>query len=315
MKTIKIFFTDFWSEFDKENNFITNTLRDSYNIIVDAVNPDYLFYSYFGFNHFNYPSAIKIYFTGENDVPDFNLCDYAMGPFHISFEDRYYHLPLYQISNGYKDIFSKSLIPEKLLNRKFCNFIYSNGQLADPIRTEFFHKLSEYKKVDSGGRYLNNIDRAIEDKIQFISEYKFTIAFENCSLSGYTTEKLIDPMRVNSLPIYWGNPTVEKDFNADSFIFVNNYGSLEEAINEVIYLDNNDEAYLEKMDQPWINSFTEKNWEDNFLVFLSQIIEQDISKAKRTNTYGILKRYNKVRKREGNKKGFLKFPLFKKRDK
>ena len=41
----------------------------------------------------------------------------------------------------------------------------------------------------------------------------FTIAFKNDSYPGYTTEKIYEPMYVNSLPIYSGNPLVYRDFN------------------------------------------------------------------------------------------------------
>ena len=56
--------------------------------------------------------------------------------------------------------------------------------------------------------------------MDFIKDYKFVISFENSSYPGYTTQKLIEPMLVNSSPIYWGNKSVGKDFNTKSFINV-----------------------------------------------------------------------------------------------
>ena len=47
----------------------------------------------------NYPNAVKIYFTGENDVPDFNLADYALGFHYIDFGDRYLRFPLYLLDH------------------------------------------------------------------------------------------------------------------------------------------------------------------------------------------------------------------------
>ena len=82
MKTIKIYFVDFWDGFDPNNNFFTRLLSVKYDLVIDPVSPDYVFYSCFSFNIYKYPNAVKIYFTGENDVPDFNLADYALG-FHI----------------------------------------------------------------------------------------------------------------------------------------------------------------------------------------------------------------------------------------
>ncbi len=60
------------------------------------------------------------------------------------------------------------------------------------VRNNFFLKISKYKKVDSGGLALNNIGYIVKNKLEFIKDYKFTIAFENSSYSGYTTEKITD---------------------------------------------------------------------------------------------------------------------------
>ena len=80
---------------------------------------------------------------------------------------------------------------KELGDKKFCNFVYSNSGNCDPIREAFFHQLCKYKKVDSGGKYLNNIGKAVGDKLQFIKDYKFTIAFENSSCSGLYYRKII----------------------------------------------------------------------------------------------------------------------------
>src|SRR5260370_9612863 len=108
---------------------------------------------------------------------------------------------------------------------RFCNFVYSNRV---PFREKFFAELSKYKRVDAPGISMNNMagidsgngnsgDRW-QRKRAFISQYKFTIAFENSSYPGYHTEKLLDPMMVGSLPIYWGNPSIDRHFNPNSFV-------------------------------------------------------------------------------------------------
>ncbi|GHT41422.1 fucosyltransferase [Bacteroidia bacterium] len=300
MKEIKIFFVDFWKGFNNKNNFILSALKNQYHIIIDPHNPDYLFYSLFGSDHFRYQDSIKIYFTGENDVPDFNLCDYGIASALLTFGDRYFRLPLYTLYDGYEDVIAKvgnvgalhtTPLQQQYLQRKFCNFVYSNAQLSNPIREEFFHRLSLYKQVDSGGKYLNNIGGQVDDKINFIKDYKFTIAFENSSVSGYTTEKLLDPMQVNSIPIYWGNPNVDLDFNTKSFINIADYQSIDEVIKEIIYLDTHDEAYLEKLSQPWIGKEQKQNFLNELSIFLKNIIEQPVPLAKRTTPYGFFKRY------------------------
>ena len=103
-----------------------------------------------------------------------------------------------------------------LCSRGFCSFLYSNEKARE--RIDFFHRLSEVGRVDSGGKVLNNIGYRVEDKLKFYGKYKFSIAFENSQFPGYTTEKILHAFMANTVPIYWGNPLVGNDFNPDSFI-------------------------------------------------------------------------------------------------
>src|SRR6185312_9671314 len=107
--------------------------------------------------------------------------------------------------------------------KHFCNFLYSHQV---PYREEFFRQLSKYKKIDAPGKSMNNMESIDsiysgdiwERKRQFLSEYKFTIAFENYVYPGYQTEKLYDAMQANSIPIYCGDPNIKEIFNTASFI-------------------------------------------------------------------------------------------------
>lgn len=289
MKTLRIYFADFWKGFNPENNFITTKVNEG-NYIIDE-NPDFLFYSSQGNKHKNFKNCIKIYFTGENDVPDFNSCDYAISFHPIDFGDRHLRFPLYLLYGDYYERIkeTKQILPD-LAKRKFCNFVYSNSKLADPFRELFFRELSKYKKIDSGGRLLNNIGGPVADKMSFIQEYKFTIAFENSSVNGYTTEKIIEPMRVNSMPVYWGNPQVDLDFNKESFVWVKEKSKIKEIIDYIVFLDENEEEYLSKLSLPWLTTEqTQKNWDNDFSSFIRNILSQSPQEAKRTSDYGYTK--------------------------
>ena len=97
------------------------------------------------------------------------------------------------------------------------------------------------------------IGKTVEDKLAFIGRYKFTIAFENESHPGYTTEKIYEPMLVNSLPVYWGNPLVHRDFNPASFLNYYDYGSQDALIARIIEVDQNDDLYCDYLRQPWFH--------------------------------------------------------------
>lgn len=121
---------------------------------------------------------------------------------------------------------------------------------------------------------MNNIGHPVTDKNAFVQQYKFTLAFENSSYPGYTTEKIFQPMMVDSMPVYWGNPLIHLDFNTKSFINVNDYPDFESAIEQVIALDKDDDLYLQYMNQPYFlnNKPNEYVLEENLIKFLSNII-------------------------------------------
>lgn len=209
-------------------------------------NPEYLFYSSWGTQFLKYDNCIKIFFATENVRPDFNQCDYAIGYDRLCFGERYLTKPIYLHRNEFKD----GIRYEK---RKFCNFLYSNTQngAGAKLRQKFFNLLSKYKIIDSPGKACNNMVHHVSStrwdspvKIDFLSNYKFTIAFENSSYPGYISEKIIHTFQANSVPIYWGDPDITIDFNPESFINIHSFNTLKEAIDYIIFLDNNDEAYL-----------------------------------------------------------------------
>lgn len=271
-KKIKIDFSDFWGGFDKTNNYFYNLLKEEFDIIITD-NPDYLFFSVFGNKHLQYKCK-KIFYTGENVAPPLHYCDYSFS-FDYLDDVRNYRLPHYLLYDGYYELQRPKIIDESLANRKFCNFIVSNGACQE--RNQFYNQLSKYKKVDSGGRFANNIGYAVDNKVKFQSEYKFSIAFENNAyrpqFPGYTTEKIMEPMTVSSIPIYWGNPEIGKEFNTKSFINFYDFDSVDDVIDYVIELDKNNEKYLDLLNQPWFNEYKipENNRIDNIKSFLYKI--------------------------------------------
>lgn len=290
MKTIKLYFSDFWNGFNPSDNFFIQQLQLNYNVILDSVNPDYLIYSWNGNKHYRYKNAIKIYFTGENDVPDFNECDYAIGFQPIRFNDRYLRMPLYVLYDCFPKLSNpkQEISDAELLNRDFCSFVVSNAKGADPMREYFFMELSKYKRIDSGGKYLNNIGGPVKDKYEFIRKYKFNLAFENSLAPGYTTEKLLEPLTENTVPVYWGNPEVDKDFNKEAFVFVNDFETTDKAIQEIIRLDNDDEAYLRMVRaQPITNGHkNHSEWLAEYNSFVSNIFNPEKKHAVRMTAYG-----------------------------
>jgi hypothetical protein len=274
-RKIKIEFSDWWPGFDKTNNYFYNLLKEEFDVEISN-NPDYLFFSVFGNQHQSY-KCTKIFYTGENIAPPLGHYQWSFS-FEYSDDPRNYRLPHYLLYDGYYELVRDKVIEESMANRKFCNFVASNGNCQE--RNQFVQQLSKYKKVDSGGRWMNNIGYAVDDKLKFQSEYKFSIAFENNAYRpqhpGYTTEKIMQPMTVNSIPVYWGNPLIGKEFNTKSFINFYDFEYTGNMIEYIIELDNNNEKYLEMLKTPWFtnNIIPDSNKEENIKSFLYKIFNQ-----------------------------------------
>lgn len=81
-KKIKVKFLDVVG--DPENNFIVDILKERYDVEISE-NPEYLFFESKSKGFLDY-NCIRIFYTPENLVPDFNICDYAMGFNYIDFQ-------------------------------------------------------------------------------------------------------------------------------------------------------------------------------------------------------------------------------------
>lgn len=246
---------------------------------------------------------VKIFFTVENALPKMDKCDWAFtnefdeelnNPRHM----RIANYTFYNVKDPKELIKRRDYDTKKIMDEKtkFCVFICSNNVA---FRNRFFKRLCKYKKVESWGKVLNNMGQElpkvweVEDKKskketrgyipqEFLKQYKFTIAFENASHPGYTSDRKIEPMRANSIPIYWGNPLIEREFNTKSFINYHDFEKevrknippiffkipiirwlneryIEEAtfkkmIKKIIEIDNNDNLWEEMLKQPWYNN-------------------------------------------------------------
>ncbi|WP_037320962.1 glycosyltransferase family 10 domain-containing protein [Salegentibacter sp. Hel_I_6] len=305
-KEIKIWFSDFTNDINPKNNYLTILLSKDYKLIFDENNPDYLIFSSFGYDFLNYKDAIRIYYSGENVLPDFNLCDYGIGFHFLDFNDRYLRFPLFAImEDQFKEVLLSRTNTIETLKEKsfFCNYIYSNAN-ANPFRDNFYHFLNEYKMVHSVGTHLRNYEfdvggRYTKDwmysKLDFQSKCKFTIAFENSFCPGYTTEKILHAFISNTIPIYWGNPEVTKDFNPNSFINCHDYKSLEDILKRVKELDNNDTLYLDMLNAPALidNTIPYHLSQNKLLDFFKVIFNQKKEEAFRRPKYGYIERFEK----------------------
>jgi hypothetical protein len=272
LKKVKVQFQHFWRGFEWQRHF--DFLREHFDL-VESDDPDFVFFCVFvhernaGRMPRLHTNAVRIFYTPENVAPDMRHCDFAFGFVHEERvgSERYRRLPNYPLrlwASGFAsdDLIKPDLDSGKVLGEKsrFCNFIYSNPRCR--TRNDFFEKLSRYKPVDAPGPVCNNLPGVlprpgsyadVQPKLDFIRHSKFTIAFENESSPGYTTEKIVEPMLVHSLPIYWGDPEVGRDFDTRSFLnYFDACRNLDDLVDLVVAVDRDDGLYEQYLTHPYL---------------------------------------------------------------
>ena len=258
MKNIKINFVGFWGSFKKDDNLFTKILSKKFKVEISE-NPDFIICSNRGsaFEYMKY-DCTRIIFMGENMSPDFTVFDYCIGFDNINFGDRYFRLPFAFYFDNAKPWIPEILTYEKakeICEKKkyFCNFIYGH-QSSHGMREKLFETLNEYKRVESPGSFLNNINNSKKrcswaEKNEYLIASKFTIACDSISYPGFVTEKIVQPFMQHSIPIYFGNPSIDDYFNTDSFIWCKSKTDINNILSTIEYLDSNDEAYIEMLMQ------------------------------------------------------------------
>lgn len=265
-RLIRIAFADFWHPHTPEairaQNPIYQLLSRHYELQLSE-QPDFLIYSCFGKRHLKH-DCTRIYYTGENRRPDFDACDFAFS-FDYPMDERNFRLPLYRLWDDYEDWAARRPPLPDPGQQKFCNFLYSNRKARERIR--FYRLLEQYRRIDSGGKVMNNLGGRVGDKMEFLSGYKFTIAFENSSHPGYTTEKLFEALVAGTVPIYWGNPLAGRDFNPERFINCHDFDNFAAVVERVKEIDRDDEQYLACLAAPLFPGGVETEFvrEDNIL--------------------------------------------------
>jgi hypothetical protein len=260
---LRLGFVDYFKPIDE---FFIESLSKNFHIIRDDSDPDYLIFcdeNYGTENRkFDHKKVIKIFYTGENRRYWNYNCHFAITFDHIESE-KHYRLPLYVVDNwfhinkdGLKDI---RAIPRCGLAQDktgFCSFVVKNP--GCPERNNIFNLISKYKNVDSAGPHFNTVGYLLPrgekvfhtSKIDFLNTRKFNICYENGSYPGYVTEKIFHAFYANTIPIYWGSPTVDIDFNHKAFISRHNYETDEEMLEAIIRLDTHDDEYNDMLAQP-----------------------------------------------------------------
>jgi hypothetical protein len=274
---ISVDFVDFWPNFIKTDNYFYHLLCQEFEVIITDNKPDILFHSVDYFNEknhlkYNNEKTKKVFYTGENQPANYNDSHFSF-TFENNEDERNYRLPLWALHLNWFEVpynedrdqsylysvdkFLKKDLSNLKDKKWFCSFVATQPKGK---RVDFIPKLMSKKDVHCGGGLYNNIGGLLdgrgdqENKINFLNYFKFNISFEKTSNCGYVTEKIIQPMFTNTIPIYWGAVDVIKDFNVKSFINAHDFESDDELIDYILEIDSNQKLYEEILVEPWFKN-------------------------------------------------------------
>jgi len=166
------------------------------------------------------------------------------------------------------------------LNEKKAHFLPSKkvcAIISNPcgnFRNTFLDRLEKKIKIDYAGNYKTNIPIInytynTPEFINCIKEYRCIISMENSRQDTYITEKITHGFIAGNVPVYWGSDKISSYFNNGRFINVKE-DSIDASINTIIDICENDDKYLEMIEQ---NVFPNK---DNKLERTINVIADDI---------------------------------------
>ena len=286
-KVLRVGFSCMWDSFNPEYNMFTLMLENAaagWGKVVgyaaspySGEKPDILIFGPFGGEWRDFPKTLpKIHFTGENTGPiESEDVVLNLGFRHMDMADeKYLRLPLWMLEINWfradaERIGNPKPLPidscckvEKAVDSsgrdKFCAFVVTNAR--QPMRNSAFHWLSKYKRVDSAGRLYNNVGDQIFaglgggggelKKHEFLKKYKFCLAYENESSPGYMTEKWLHAKAAGCIPIYWGDPKADRDFDMDGCIDAREAVTPKMLVDLVSSLDNNPDEYAKRYNKP-----------------------------------------------------------------
>ncbi|HEX4520928.1 MAG TPA: glycosyltransferase family 10 [Gaiellaceae bacterium] len=248
---LRLAVSDFWRSFDPgTRNFLFATLRERWRLELDE-RAGLLAYGPFGQSHAA-SRVTKVYCSGEPFAYPSRLGrDFSLS-WHLRDDERHVRV----VNGAWEPLANPAefaAIPPRSFDDwasrpDFCNFVFANA--GPPERREFLEALSRRRFVHSPGEVGTNTEgipkgRRTPDwwlrKLPYLRRFRFTIAFENASLPGYTSEKCVDALLGGTVPIYWGNSEIAIDVDPGSFVDARDFASWDELADHVIQLDDDRE--------------------------------------------------------------------------
>jgi len=283
MKNLSVCFLNSWTGFDWNDNFIYHTLSTEYNVEINQENPDIVICNNTNYSPDNgvtdrYRGKAKIIHWhcesfDTTGLPDYNKCDYSISSCKHEHEKNVriplwsFYIQWFESQPQYNPVRNQAYLvsleqiekkypPHK--KPKFCCLLTNNG---NGFKSEGYPPFLEWSQkqglvTESRGKAFRNMppigDNGFNElsKMQYVKDFKFNLAYDNSDNRGWITEKMIHPMVVGTIPIYWGAVDVAEEFNKHAFLDIRDFENLDALHDRVLQIHNDDSLFFEMQTQP-----------------------------------------------------------------
>ena len=249
---------------DPHKHFVIQSLSKWCDVTVGAPG-ELMVYGPFGKKHLDFTGP-KISVIGENLRPNFEIADYVIGGDRIK-QPNYLRMPMWAWNQPSRFLMKSTNDRMGTGERRFCTFVYSNPK-GKP-RNELFCAINRRRFVEAPGAVFNNTAGDISgrrvkgwrnSKIAYLQQFNFVITAENSRHRGYITEKITDAFRAGAIPVYWGDRSIIRDFNPESFVNANEFATTD-AVAEFLIELSRDSAAMDQMRS--VAPMTDAQWSRN----------------------------------------------------
>lgn len=178
--------------------------------------------------------------------------------------------PFMLISSFGRELYSERIKSIEFFERTIPdNFFFYGKGWNKPKKYNVTELLFGYRKYST---YKGEVD----NKIELLSNFKYSLCFENVEAGGYITEKIFDCFKAKCVPIYLGAPDIEKYIPKDCFIDFRDFGDYGKLLSHLTSLpESTYNKYIKNIGQLLSNKKFRDTWfEDGFAgFFLENILE------------------------------------------
>ena len=121
---------------------------------------------------------------------------------------------------------------DRRIYEKTSNLSIISSQKSDHVGQKLRHEVVDRFRDQIDGVFGRGY-KELDNKIDGLSNYRYSLVIENCRTDFYFTEKLIDCFVTGTVPIYWGCPSIGNFFDSSGIISFEDVSELPQIISSL----------------------------------------------------------------------------------